>query len=285
MSATNRIINEGAESIVTLITSDDSTSIITKTRQPQGKTQYLFEAFSYQSVAKLGSHVPIVISVNENQLTMSAFAGETIDDQTDLYDDKEIFDQVAKDLILNRHIVFEGYGRPILKAGIYSGSYANWADFLTATHEKLQNSHLLSQIQKESLVSKWNEMISNIKPSPGALVHGDFALSALFVNNNKYEGIIDYGDAFIGDPLLDLAYFRFKEITKDYGYHLYDMLANSYSRYSNINREYIDYATTFYMMYWAVERVHTDNLENGIIEKFIEKTQALIDQLNGASEV
>lgn len=126
-------------------------------------------------------------------------------------------------------------------------------------------------------------MISNIKPGPGALVHGDFALSAIFVNNNKYEGIIDYGDAFIGDPLLDLAYFRFKEITKEYGYHLYDMLANSYSSYSNSSREYIDYATTFYMMYWAIERVHTDNLEHGIIVKFIEKTQALIDQLNSAN--
>lgn len=282
MSTTSRVIEEGAESIVTLITLSDGTSTVTKTRKPQGKTHYLFEAFSYQSVAELGSHVPIVIHVNENQLTMSAFTGKTIDDQTDLYDDKEIFDQIAKDLALNRHIIFEGYGRPLLKDGIYSGVYPNWADFLNLTYDKLKNSHLFSQIQKESLVSKWNEMIGNIQPSSGALVHGDFALSAIFVKKDKYEGIIDYGDAFIGDPLLDLAYFRFKEITKDYGYHLYDMLANSYSNYSNITREYIDYATTFYMMYWAIERVHADNLEHRIIVKFIEKTQTLIDQLNSA---
>ena len=282
MSTTNRVIDEGAESIVALITSDDGTSTVTKTRQPQGKAHYLFEAFSYQSVAALGSHVPIVIHVNENQLTMSAFTGETIDDQTDLYNDKEIFDQIAKDLALNRHIFFEGYGKPLLKDGIYSGVYPNWADFLNLTYNKLKNSHLFSQIQKESLVSKWNEMIGNIKPGPGALVHGDFALSAIFTHNSKYEGIIDYGDAFIGDPFLDLAYFRFKEITKDYGYHLYDMLANSYSNYSNIAREYIDYATTFYMMYWAIERVHADNLEHSIIEKFIEKAQAIIDQFKSA---
>lgn len=280
MSTTKKLIDEGAESIVTLIKSSDNRSVVTKTRRPHGKTQYLFEAFSYQSLSKLGSYVPKVISVNENQLTMSAFAGQTIDDQTDLYDDKEIFDNVAKDLVLNRRVNFEGYGKPILSATRYIGEYTSWADFLNETHNKLKKSHLLSEIQKETLISKWNEMIGNINLDHGSLVHGDFALSAIFVNNNKYEGIIDYGDAFIGDPLLDLAYFRFKEITKDYGYHLYDILAHSYSRYSNISREYIDYATTFYMMYWAIERVHTDNLEGDIIEKFIEKTQTLIDQLN-----
>lgn len=280
MSTTNKIIDEGAESIVTLITLSDSTSVVTKTRQPHGKTQYLFEAFSYQSVGILGSHVPTVVSVNKNQLTMSAFVGETIDDQTDLYDDKEIFEHIAKDLVLNRQVTFEGYGRPIPNDTTYSGEYADWVDFLNATYEKLKKSHLLSQIQKESLASKWNEMIAAVHLDQGALVHGDFALSAIFVNNNKYEGIIDYGDAFIGDPLLDLAHFRFKEITKEYGYHLYDMLAHAYSRYSNTNREYIDNTTEFYMMYWAIERVHTDNLEDGIIQKFIEKTQALIDQLN-----
>ena len=281
MIVKNKIIDEGAESIVTLVVLDDGTSVVTKTRQPNGKTQYLFEAFSYESVGRLGSHVPTVVSVDENQLTMSAFVGETIDDQTDLYDDTEIFEHIAKDLALNKQVVFKCYGKPILSGVTYSGEYAEWVDFLNTTYEKLKKSHLLTKIQKESLTSKWKEMIINIRLDQGSLVHGDFALSAIFVNNNKYEGIIDYGDAFVGDPLLDLAYFRFKEITKDYGHHLYDMLAGAYAEHSDIDREYIDYATTFYMMYWAIERIHTDNLEDEIIQKFIEKTQALIDYLSG----
>jgi len=279
MSTPTKVIDEGAESTVTLTKLDDGTSFVTKTRQPQGRTQYTFEAFCYTSVAKLGSRVPTVIDVDENHLTMTAFAGETIDDQLDLYNNQEIFDGIAKDLSLNAKVVFDGYGTPIFDGSTYTGKYKTWLEFLAATYNKLQNSQLYSNQQKHTLMLKWNEMVVDIKLVQGALVHGDFALSAIFVNNNKYEGIIDYGDAFIGDPLTDLAYFRFKEITKDYGYGIYDMLSDSYSKYTNIEREYIDKATMFYMMYWAIERVHTDNLESEIIEKFLEKTQVLIEQL------
>ena len=33
------------------------------------------------------------------------------------------------------------------------------------------------------------------------------------------------------------------------------------------------------MIYWAIERSHTDNLEDAIIAKFIEKTDVLIELL------
>jgi len=279
MSSIKKIIDEGTESIVTLVQLDNGTSVIRKTRQPQGVTDYMFEAFAYTSVGRRGSNVPSVIDASEESLTMSMLAGKTLDDQPNLYNDTKIFDDIAKDLSINRKVVFKGYGRPTLEEGVYIGEYASWSDFLNNTYSKLDHSSLLPETLKKLLKSKWNEMVSHIKLEKGALVHGDFAMSAIFVNKNKYEGIIDYGDAFIGDPLLDLAYFRFKEINKEYGYKIYDLLANSYSRHSGVDREYIDTATLFNMMYWAVERVHTENLESEIIGKFIEKTRVLAQLL------
>ena len=112
------------------------------------------------------------------------------------------------------------------------------------------------------------------------LVHGDFALSAIFVKDKHYEGIIDYGDAFIGDPLMDIAYFRFKEITKGYGQQIYRLLLEQYLQITGIDREYAEEVISLYMIYWAVERIHADNIEQDLINKFLEKTDALIKHLN-----
>ncbi len=277
MAQAKKVIDEGTESTVVSTVRDDGTAVIIKHRQPQGKTHYLFEAYAYTAVGALGSHVPTVVDVDENELIISAFLGETLDDQIELYDDARLLDEVAKDLALNRKVVFEGYGRPILDSGVYRGEYSSWHEFLMVTFDKLQRSELLSETQKAFLILEWDNVVNDIKLDHGVLVHGDFALSAIFVRNKEYEGIIDYGDAFIGDPLLDLAYFRYKEITKEYGYKLYDTLSDSYAKYSGASREYIDKIVPFYMIYWAIERSHADNLPQELVVKFIEKAQVLIN--------
>jgi aminoglycoside phosphotransferase len=273
------IIDEGAESIVSLKISDDGSRTITKTRKPGGKTHYLFEAFAYTAVKNLGARVPTVISASEDELIMTALDGETLDDQTALYTDKSIFDAIAKDLTLNGGVTFEGFGQAVATGKTYQGQYASWLAFLSDTHTKLLESTIFSKEQKTFLSHKWDTLVPYISLDKGALVHGDFALSTVFVRRNVYIGTIDYGDAFIGDPLIDLAYFRFKELTKLYGFELYDMLATSYAAYRNIKRSDIDKSVLFYMIYWAIERSHTDNLEDAIIAKFIEKTDVLIELL------
>ena len=75
---------------------------------------------------------------------------------------------------------------------------------------------------------------------------------------------------------MDLAYFRFKEMTKDYGYEIYSLLKNSYVKNLDIDDETLERIIVFYMVYWAVVRVHADNLDVALIEKFIDKTEALI---------
>ena len=91
------VVGLGTESIVYLNTSSQFPTV-TKNRRTNGKTQYRFEGFVYQALAKLGAHVPILISVSDDELVMSAFSGATIDDQIDLYEEVEIFRDIAKDL-------------------------------------------------------------------------------------------------------------------------------------------------------------------------------------------
>lgn len=281
MSQSETVIEAGAESIVVMSENNGKKSV-TKSRRPNGKTQYKFEAFAYDSLEFLGASVPHVMTVSDDELVTSAFDGETIDDQVDLYNNETIFHDIARDLALNRKVEFEGFGRAIAynDANIFRGEYGSWSEYLNKTYDKLRNSILLTNIQKNVLSSYWNDNISKIKLDTALLVHGDFALSAVFVKGRKYEGIIDFGDAFIGDPLLDLAYFRFKEITKDYGRGIYNLLLNNYLEFSNLDRKYIEDAVKFYMIYWAVERVHVDNLDQSLINKFVEKTEILISELS-----
>lgn len=144
--------------------------MIIKRRQPQGKTHsHLFEAYAYTAVGALGSHVPTVVDVDENELIISAFLGETLDDQIELYDDACLLDEVAKDLALNRKVVFEGYGRPILDNSVYNGEYSSWHRFLMVTFDKLQRS-ILSETQKAFLILEWDNVANDIKLDPGALV-------------------------------------------------------------------------------------------------------------------
>lgn len=275
----NTIIDEGSESVVTLV-SNDTGSHIKKTRKPNGKTQYLFEAFAYESLTALGAHVPKVISASDVELTMSVIAGETLDDKTELYSDTTIFDGIAKDLALNRRIGFKGYGKARLVGTEYVGEYDTWQLYLENIYGQINRSTLFSDSQKQQMRAKWDALLPSISLTMGMLVHGDFALSAIFVSKNSYAGIIDYGDAFIGDPLMDLAYFRFKEITKDYGFGIYNNLADSYAKCTGIDRSVIDEACSFYMLYWGIVRTHADNLEPEIINKFIEKTLVVIDTIS-----
>ena len=99
----------------------------------------------------------------------------------------------------------------------------------------------------------WEAALPGISLKQGSLVHGDFAMSAIFVEGSTYAGLIDFGDALIGDPVMDLAYFRFKEITKPYGPATYDLLCRAYQHATG--RSIAEQRVLFYMIYWGLERL------------------------------
>jgi aminoglycoside phosphotransferase (APT) family kinase protein len=114
----------------------------------------------------------------------------------------------------------------------------------------------------------------------GALVHGDFAMSSLLVDGQSFTGVIDFGDAFIGDPLMDIAYFRFKEITKSYGHDIYRRLLRHYTDARKIILDdELEQKIVFYMIYWGLKRLeHCPDQE--LRKKFAAKLRMVCDIWN-----
>lgn len=276
------LIDSGSESIVQLATAFDGTKTIIKTVRPGGKVDYLFEAFAYSHLLELGARVPKVVSVSAKELEMTAFAGETIDDQIDLYNKATIFHEAARDLALARQVTFPGYGKALAQEEGYVGSLKTWREFLDQAFVQLEASTKIPSDIKSAFIDYWRTVVSDIEINTGMLVHGDFSLSAIYVQNGEYEGIIDFGDAFIGDPLMDLAYFRFKELTKDCGQLVYDHLVAGYLKHVKIERTYLEKAVRLYMIYWAVQRIEAENLEDEIIAKFIDKARLLASLISSS---
>lgn len=274
------LVDAGAESEV-YITRGPNPFII-KRRRPKGKTQYNFEAYANERLKELGAKVPSVISHSDDELIMSALVGEKLDDKTELFDNVQLFNAIAKDLALCLKVTFEGFGPAAATDYGFKGTYASWQEYLAHVYEQLENSPILSEQQKDTLKTYWNNVAPEINLYKGMLVHGDFAMSAIFVNDDHYEGLIDFGDAFIGDPLMDLAYFRFKEINKPYGLQTYNLLLEGYLISIDIDRMYIEKVVNLYMICWAVMRVHIDHLGREIIDKFLDKTDVVISLLGNA---
>lgn len=255
------LINTGLESSVYRVVLEDGQTYIIKQRTSKGRQNYLFEAFAYQELLDKGAHVPSIKSVTENELVITSFSGSELDDQTYLYRDVELFDAIARDLALCRDVTFSGFGETIIQAdGTFKGSYSTWSDYLDTAQDMFDSKEIelsgLTHDEIEVMKQYWLRMRDEIHLPQGNLVHGDFAMSAIFVNNGKYEGIIDFGDAFIGDPLMDIAYFRFKEITKSYGEEVYERLIESYAHTTNfIISDAVQRKILFYMIYWGLLRV------------------------------
>ena len=271
------LIDAGAESEVYI--TRGANPFVIKRRRPNGKIHYDFEAYAYERLKSLGAKVPTVLSYSDDELVMNALAGEELDGKSELYDNTQLFSSIAKDLALCRRVTFEGFGPAVASGSGFKGPYKTWRDYLMHIYKQLDSSKVLNRQQKNTLEAYWNVVVPEIKLDKGMLVHGDFAMSAIFVNGSTYEGLIDFGDAFIGDPLMDLAYFRFKEINKPCGAQLYSRLLDGYLANVIIDRAYAEKVVNAYMIYWVVLRVHASHLDHEITEKFLDKTNVLINLL------
>lgn len=252
-------LTSGSESDVYALIVGDQPAIL-KARHDDGRQQYLFEAFATQQASAQGALVPDVLYADDDLLLLSKLAGAEMDDRPALFTDVPLFDSITADLTAFHDIKIAGYGPVSEQNGAFCGTYASWQGFL-ATSQSLLNTlepvGILDKVDIQALKQFWDQWAPSISLPEASLVHGDFAMSAIFVNENKqYMGMIDFGDAFAGDPLMDIAYFRYKEITKPYGADLYHHLRTAYvgvARRAWSKQD--EQAVLLYMVYWGVQRL------------------------------
>lgn len=261
--------------------------IILKYSQAKTAGYYEIEGNIYKELEKQGIKSPRFIFGNNdrNILIISSIEGRELNDNNDLFEDDFIWKKTAKDLASLRNIKCIGFGKikEALPEGVFKGSLNDWKDFFKKTGKFIDSAkdiNIITQKEAGQLYDYWNENEKKINLKRGFVVHGDFCMDHIWTINNEYAGLIDFGDAFIGDSLMDLAYFKLKEINKDYGKKVFNNLYTPYSYLSHDDRSEADkkILINLYMIYWGIDRIVNISEEN-IRRKFGEKIKTLINEL------
>ncbi len=271
-----KLIDSGLESDVYSVEDHEGRELILKKAKPTGRQNYLFEAHAYRRLKSLGALVPDVIQASSDDLLITKLPGYIMDDHAELYDNDQLFEDIARNLALCRNVTFRGYGSAVRNGDLFVGEYSTWPEFLDSAEQLFESPKIISELHKNEIAklsSMWRAQKPRVKLEQGALVHGDFAMSSLFVDGQTLTGIIDFGDAFIGDPLMDIAYFRLKEISKTYGQDVYRRLLR---HYTNTPTDDSEQKIMFYMIYWGLKRLeHCPDPE--LKKKFATKLKMVCD--------
>lgn len=144
-------------------------------------------------------------------LIMKQFPGDNLKTH-----DHEVLVAAGQDLRETHEIVLPGFGP--LHGGSdgatsqdLAGRCPSWSAFLDETHEHLDillAAGVIDQAVSHSVSAAYQARASQIVfDGPGRLLHGDLKLPHIFAADGHYVGLIDWGDASVGDPLFDLARF------------------------------------------------------------------------------
>ncbi|MFK0289881.1 phosphotransferase family protein [Streptomyces sp. NPDC090442] len=89
------------------------------------------------------------------------------------------------------------------------GRYSSWSEFIAAVlndGDYLVTVDLLSRGQRSAIRDQCGAVAySSWTRQPGVLLHGDLKPEHILSTGPQLHGIIDWGDAFVGDPAWDLA--------------------------------------------------------------------------------
>lgn len=248
---------------------------------------YRIEGSIYKEMKNQGIKAPRFVFEDDgkNILMISFMEGKELNDNHDLFENKLIWKGAAKDLALLRNIDCIGFGeiKNVLSGGVFRGSLDNWGDFFRSTNDFMPSAEIVGIVASgeiKPLQEYWVENRDKISLKKGNIVHGDFCMDHIWTVGGKYAGLIDFGDVFIGDHLMDLAYFKLKEINKDYGKKTFDSLYISYSDLFSDDRSEEEKKTliNLYMIYWGINRMIGVSNES-MKRKFGEKIKTLIRSL------
>lgn len=259
---------DGGESFVYIITLANNTKVVLKL--PIKKDlDYSFETLAYNVLEKNSVLAPSNIKVGDDFLLTTVIQGSEVEDNPELFLNEIIIREAAMNLRMCHQIKMPGFGR--------NAECNSWTDFLDLDNLLLSTKGLIDEKSYSLIKNYLNDNSILINNNSAVLVHGDFCLQHIFSFNGKFSGFIDFGDSFIGDPLIDLAYFKFKEINKEYIDELYGL----FSRYYFMPSEYTETTKiklNIYMIYWGLKRI-TQNRGNILENKFKTKIKVVLDNL------
>lgn len=259
---------------------ENKQKLFLKIKRANSCTNFEVEALTLRKLGALGVKVARVIEQSASSIIISGNLGKCLNDRPYLFLKRAIYEDLSKDLKNFYKIEFDGFGliEDFIRA---RGRHKNWTDFfdnIGPWAENIKNHSLADKGSVEILEKYWqinSPLLKSVKRS--YLVHGDFCLDHIFAFKGSYSGIIDFGDAFAGDPLMDLAYFKLKEITKPYGTKIFELLKESYEKFQSVGPEQM-VLINLYMIYWSLRRV-SESGDASISQAFAKKLERLATDL------
>lgn len=124
--------------------------------------------------------------------------------------DRVIWQQMGEDLRRLHEVKVPGFGPLVIREGVAQGAERTWSPFVDFTRsrglEQLGEQGYLDAVTVGELERRYDDAgVALTMQGPGSLVHGDMEGGHVFAVDGHYVGVIDFGQAQIGDPRWDLA--------------------------------------------------------------------------------
>jgi aminoglycoside phosphotransferase (APT) family kinase protein len=178
------------------------------------RRELVAEVWAIERVASTGVPVPTVLAYEDDPAAtpFPLLALDLLPSDGDLT--AEVFQAVGRAMKAVHAIEVAGYGQlgvrgHPLDPDSVTGEYASWQDFVASIvgdTDVLARSGLLTARQRDR-VHRGAKMIdaSPLAGDAGALLHGDLKRQHILAVRGVPTGLIDWGDAGVGDPAWDLA--------------------------------------------------------------------------------
>jgi len=262
-------VSKGDENKIFIVKTDKGTSVI---RIPKkglppfaGKHQALREYWASKAWSKLGIPVPKIIILDESRKFANFdYAIETYIPGKDLVEvklsskqSKAIMRQLGSYLKKMHAVRTKKYG---LLVSEKIGEHRKWAEVvkpeINGALEDLREKKILPIGVIQQMRRYFKEREDVLDFNNPRLLHNDLNRENVLVQNRKISGIIDFGDAFSGDPMYDVA----RAYQGLYGLPNLDEFLGGYGK---INKRRFNYYL-LYHAYWALVFFSKEGAEDWI---------------------
>lgn len=199
---------------VTYLTETTEGRVVVKFGRPSGRSSPLVEAWAYGQCQRLGLRAPAVLATQTEPecLITSALPGRSLWKQPASADHASAWAAAGADLRALHEIRVAGFGPLYLKPAGEDprGVAPSWAPFLDDAVRRglpyLADHDVIPVATATTLVRRLSDVAADVSGFAEArLLHGDLEGGHIFVDDDRYVGMIDFDQAQAGDPRWDLA--------------------------------------------------------------------------------
>jgi aminoglycoside phosphotransferase len=175
----------------------------------------LGEAWIYRECRRRDVLVPTVVAVSQDPvcLIVERLPGASLADQPVGGSSREAWAAAGEDLRRLREIRLPGFGPLLIDHEVAHGEAVTWCPYAefarTRGMRRLVDRGLVDHAAGDRLIRLFDEAAPRFAAvSDGRLLHGDLTSGHVFHDSTGYRGMIDFGQAQVGDPRWDLARVR-----------------------------------------------------------------------------